>query len=256
MISSYLEGSIFEQVFGGQGVSISTMHILTYANRNGISVYTINQDNINNVLSKLEYSEDKKHEFRDLVNNGKVITVPKKKVNIKGWNGTGYIVLNSDDGTGAYMISGGVAGGATPTFPLDNWEAYWGGWIPSLLGSFIRMISHLSIGLAAVFQTWGLRDDIVRYRNGTIDKDQFIALIGCVHFPSVYITATGILAGTLIGGLAMVGVVAVSMAFSAALIKLREYIIKTAYFFYLFFKTKGIVSYNNRASLLNTFERG
>ncbi|MBM7625050.1 transglutaminase-like domain-containing protein [Sporohalobacter salinus] len=137
VISSYLEGDVFEQAFGSKG--ISTIHIFKCANRQGIPLYTINQDNINSVLPKLEYSEDKKHKFRDLVNNGKVITVPKKKVNIKGWNGTGYIVLNSDDGTGAYMISGGLSGGKL----IDNLKDVIGeSWLISLL----TLISYKNLG--------------------------------------------------------------------------------------------------------------
>ncbi|TDX48923.1 hypothetical protein [Orenia marismortui] len=58
MIGSYLEGSIFEQMFGRQ--AISTMHILNYANQQGVAVYTINQDNVDTVLPQLEYSDDKK----------------------------------------------------------------------------------------------------------------------------------------------------------------------------------------------------
>ncbi|TDX43022.1 hypothetical protein C7959_1691, partial [Orenia marismortui] len=80
------------------------------ANQQGIAVYTINQDNVDSVLPQLEYDSAKKQEFRNLVNNGKVITVPKKDVTISGWSGTGYIVRN-EDGTGTYMISGGLSGG-------------------------------------------------------------------------------------------------------------------------------------------------
>ncbi|TDX43024.1 hypothetical protein C7959_1693 [Orenia marismortui] len=117
MISSYLEGSIFEQTFGGEAVS--TMHILNHANQQGIPVYTINQDNVDSVLPQLEYDSAKKQEFRNLINNGKEITVPERDVTINGWNGTGYIVLNPDDGTGEYIISGGLSGGCTATPIVD-----------------------------------------------------------------------------------------------------------------------------------------
>ena len=48
IMGSYLEGSIFEQTFGGEAVS--TMHIINYANRNGIKVYTIDQDNVDIII--------------------------------------------------------------------------------------------------------------------------------------------------------------------------------------------------------------
>ncbi|MGM0502945.1 MAG: hypothetical protein ACQERJ_10500 [Bacillota bacterium] len=53
----------------------------------------------------------KKQELRNLIDNGKEITVPRKEVTINGWTGTGYIVLNPKNGTAAYMISGGLSGG-------------------------------------------------------------------------------------------------------------------------------------------------
>lgn len=109
IMGSYLEGNIFEKTFGGNGVS--TMHIINHANQNGIKVYTINQENVDNVMPKLEYDSSKKQELKNLIKNGKEITVPKKEVTIDGWQGTGYIVENPDDGTAAYMISGGLNGG-------------------------------------------------------------------------------------------------------------------------------------------------
>ncbi|TDX48927.1 hypothetical protein C7959_12438 [Orenia marismortui] len=122
MISSYLEGSIFEQTFGGEAVS--TMHILKHANQQGIPVYTINQDNVDSVLPQLEYDSAKKQEFRNLINNGKEITVPERDVTINGWSGTGYIVLNPDDGTGEYIISGGLSGGAFDFLKSQFWSLF------------------------------------------------------------------------------------------------------------------------------------
>lgn len=49
--------------------------------------------------------------FRNLVNSGKEITVPEKNVTIGDWTGTGYIALNPENGTGTYMIDGGLSGG-------------------------------------------------------------------------------------------------------------------------------------------------
>ena len=49
--------------------------------------------------------------FRDFANNGKEMTVPEMNVTIGGWTGTGYVVRNPDNGTGAYMIDGALKGG-------------------------------------------------------------------------------------------------------------------------------------------------
>jgi len=112
IIGSYLEGGIFEQIFGGEAVS--TIHILNKANQEGIKVYQINSANAADVLPKLQYNTLKKQSLQNLIDSGKEITIPEKKVTISGWNGTGYIVLEPEDGTGAYMIDGGFSGGKAP----------------------------------------------------------------------------------------------------------------------------------------------
>ncbi|TDX48924.1 hypothetical protein [Orenia marismortui] len=59
---------------------------------------------------------------------------------INGWNGTGYIVRN-EDGTGAYMISGGLNGGC--------WT-----WFTNLIGPIISQLlsifSNLGAGLFSI----------------------------------------------------------------------------------------------------------
>ena len=111
MMGSYLEGGIFEQIFGGQAVS--TIHILQYANQEGIKVYQINQSNVNAIIPLLQYDSAKKEMLRDLIAAGHEITIPERDVTISGWTGTGYIILDPADGTGTYMIDGGLAGGYT-----------------------------------------------------------------------------------------------------------------------------------------------
>ena len=49
--------------------------------------------------------------LRNLLSSGKEITIPEREVTIGGWTGTGYEVINPEDGSGAYMIDGGLAGG-------------------------------------------------------------------------------------------------------------------------------------------------
>jgi len=112
IIGSYLEGGIFEQIFGGEAVS--TIHILNKANQEGIKVYQINSANVADVLPKLQFNTLKKQSLQNLIDSGKEITIPEKAVTISGWNGTGYIVLDPEDGTGAYMIDGGFSGGKAP----------------------------------------------------------------------------------------------------------------------------------------------
>lgn len=109
IIGSYLEGGIFEQIFGGEAVS--TIHILNAANKQGVKIYRINSENITAILPKLEYDTAKKQMLQNYINCGKEVIVPEKAITISGWSGTGYIILDPEDGSGAYMIDGGLAGG-------------------------------------------------------------------------------------------------------------------------------------------------
>ncbi|MEJ6951919.1 transglutaminase-like domain-containing protein [Natronospora cellulosivora (SeqCode)] len=122
MMSSYMEGSIFSQMFGG--ASVSTMHVLQYANKEGIPIFTINSENYETVLEQLEYSHSKKQMFRNFILNGKSIIVPQREVTISDWTGTGYIVQN-EDGSGAYMISGGLNGGVLGEVMEFAKELFW-----------------------------------------------------------------------------------------------------------------------------------
>jgi hypothetical protein len=112
--SSALEHSVPEQVFSTptspvQG--ISAVKALRLANDQGIPIYMINQSNISAVLPQLQLGLDVLADIQNAVNAGKVVTVSKSNITLDGWTGCGYIVIDSTKGDGAYMISGGLAGG-------------------------------------------------------------------------------------------------------------------------------------------------
>ena len=43
---------------------------------------------------------------------GKIVTTSEKSINLNGWKGSGYIILDPNTASGAYMISGRLNGGA------------------------------------------------------------------------------------------------------------------------------------------------
>ena len=115
IMSSYLEGDIFVQLFdednkGFEADAVSTIHILKKALSKGINIYDINEENMNEVLSKLDYNTEQLNVFKSYIEAGRELTVPQREINIGNWSGIGYIVYH-ESGTGAYMISGGQAGG-------------------------------------------------------------------------------------------------------------------------------------------------
>jgi hypothetical protein len=108
-MSSGMEHGIFEQMYKKQGTS--AVKALSVANSQGIPIYTVNKDNINAILPVLQVSSEVKTDIQNAVNAGKVVTVSKTNVTIDTWTGVGYILLDPNTGAGAYMISGGFAGG-------------------------------------------------------------------------------------------------------------------------------------------------
>lgn len=110
--SSFLEGAIFDQLFGKNiGDSISAVSAMKLANDQGIPIYGIDANNVAATLPKLQVAQEIKDEVANAVNAGLTVQIPKTNVTQFGWTGVGYIISNHLDGTGAYRISGGLNGG-------------------------------------------------------------------------------------------------------------------------------------------------
>ena len=119
-MSSALENYVPEQIYSTQGnvQGISAVKALKIANDQGIPLFTINQSNINSVLSELSIDADDIAAIVNAVNAGKEVTVSKSNINFNGWIGCGYIISDPATGAGAYMISGD-AKGARAIWGLD-----------------------------------------------------------------------------------------------------------------------------------------
>ena len=122
--SSALEHAIPEQLFStpqNPGEGISAVKALKIANDQGIPIYTINKTNIDSVLPQLQLDSGTITDIRNAVNAGKIVTVSKTDITFNGWTGCGYIVIDPNTGSGAYMISGGLNGS---WYPQNGWEWY------------------------------------------------------------------------------------------------------------------------------------
>jgi len=111
VIGSSLEHTILEQILGIE--AISAVKIIQIANNMGVPVYRINESNVNEILPKLQVSEAVKSGVQNAVASGLIVTIPERDIDYGSWTGIGYIVLDPESGAGAYMISGGFAGGTT-----------------------------------------------------------------------------------------------------------------------------------------------
>lgn len=108
--SSAMEHRIFEQMTGVPAVS--TIKIFEEANERGVPLYTINQENIHDLLPKLEVGDATRRDIQDAVNANRFVMIPQRNIQYYDWNGIGYLIFEPETGAAAYMISGGIAGGA------------------------------------------------------------------------------------------------------------------------------------------------
>jgi hypothetical protein len=115
--SSFWEDLILQSFFNIP--SVSAARLLKTANQQGIPIYTIDSNNISSILPQLQVSQEVINDIKNSVNAGKKVIISKTNIQYNDWNGVGYIILDPVRGSGAYMISGGLAG-AEPSRPLPT----------------------------------------------------------------------------------------------------------------------------------------
>lgn len=113
MSSSALENTIWRQVTGIQ--SISTTRILERAEAENIDILMISSANANIELPKIKnvIDNDSYNEILNDINNNQIITIPSQLININGWTGTGYIIMDGTTGNASYKITDNLNGGRT-----------------------------------------------------------------------------------------------------------------------------------------------
>ena len=81
--------------------------------------------------------------LRNLISSGKEITIPEREVTIGGWTGTGFEVINPDDGSGAYIIAGGTNGGVMLAAAIKELWQFLCSFVPSLIISGFSTLPKL-----------------------------------------------------------------------------------------------------------------
>jgi len=122
MEASFLEGEILEKSFStdeNPREAISAVKALAMANNQGIPLYTVTKENLTSIIPQLQISSSTINCIRNAVEVGSIAIVPASNINYQGWIGVGYIIMNPNTGETAYMISGGLAGGALLEKILD-----------------------------------------------------------------------------------------------------------------------------------------
>jgi hypothetical protein len=111
MLGSYLEAGVYDQYSKVHGAGISAANAMLVANQRGIPIQRIDSANIATMLPSLNIPVDVKGAIASAVATGKIAFTPIQPIAHNGWVGVGYIILDPVNGSGAYLISGGLAGG-------------------------------------------------------------------------------------------------------------------------------------------------
>jgi hypothetical protein len=109
--SSFHEHELFEKILDIS--SVSAIKALQRAAVDGIPIHNVTSSNASQIIPVLQVEANIVNDVLNAVNAGMEVTLPERNVQIGDWDGIGYIVWDSKSGSGAYMISGGLAGGGS-----------------------------------------------------------------------------------------------------------------------------------------------
>lgn len=109
---STLEHRTLEVLFseGAPRDAASTVKALSTATVEGQTIYTLDASNIH-YLDQVGSSRQIKTDIRNGAHAGLLATIHKNPVNVGGWFGTGYSLVDPLSGSGAYRIGSGENGG-------------------------------------------------------------------------------------------------------------------------------------------------
>jgi hypothetical protein len=114
LLSSALEHSTPEQMFtdaAHPGEAVSAVRAIQKATQQGQRIYQLTAQNITTALPNIHHDSATMSEIRNAVNAGKEVITHTDSIQVPGWSGAGYMIVDNETGEGAYKISGGRNGG-------------------------------------------------------------------------------------------------------------------------------------------------
>lgn len=114
LISSTLENAVPEQMYSdvdNPTDGVSAVKALQLAGQHGQRIYQIDQNNVNTALNNLGLDSNIETEIRNAVTQGRIAIAHTNNINVPGWSGAGYLILDPEIMDGSYKISGGANGG-------------------------------------------------------------------------------------------------------------------------------------------------
>jgi hypothetical protein len=133
--ASASEGRVFERAFGQP--SASTAKVIQVATQQQVPVMQITPENQATTLPELNVTSQVRAEITQAVGGGATVVVPRDRVTIGQWTGSGYIVYG-EGGSADYRITGGSSGGILDWLDLVWWAEKLGAqeWAVRLLACF------------------------------------------------------------------------------------------------------------------------
>lgn len=121
LIGSLLEGRTFDSLFGRAiGTGVSAVQLLREANEQKIPIFLITAANYAAISAKLQVGAEIQAEISNAVAAGKTVLIPQRAPVHGNWSGIGYIVEDPATGSAAYLINGGLNGGAQDPCPPEK----------------------------------------------------------------------------------------------------------------------------------------
>lgn len=114
MISSTLEHEVPEQMFSKPDDptdAVSALKALQLAAQQGQNIYQISASN-QSQMANLNLSSEVEAEMQDAINQGRLVVTHTSNIQVPGWSGAGYLILDPEIMDGSYKISGGLNGGS------------------------------------------------------------------------------------------------------------------------------------------------
>lgn len=146
MTGSSWEHLVFEGFFSVPGVS--SMKLLRAASDQMVPVYTIDGNNIAQVLPTLALSGEDVADIQNGVNAGKKVVVSQAEVQVGSYRGVGLLILDPANGDGLYLIGGGLSGGAVTQKTIGEWKTggYTKKYVALLMRALVMMYASALIG--------------------------------------------------------------------------------------------------------------
>ncbi len=127
------------------------MKAIAIAQSQGQKVFTITSANAAIAIPQLQQRSSVIDEITNAVNAGKEVTIHQSPITANGWTGVGYVVVDPQTGSGAYLIEGGARGGIYD----DDYKTRYLAWVSGNLIQFDdTQLNYLLLLLLPLYKEW------------------------------------------------------------------------------------------------------